>query len=66
MTERLTREHEYTSTACHHEQHDHCRRVCKFCEALCACACHPAEDAAVVRRQARADANREQILRGRP
>lgn len=32
--------HAYVSTACVHEQHVRCRRVCKFCPAECACECH--------------------------
>lgn len=34
--------HDYLSTACLHEQHDQCRRSCKFCPAECSCDCaHP-------------------------
>lgn len=29
--------HNYVSTACEHGLHEHCRRVCKFCEADCLC-----------------------------
>lgn len=37
--------HDYISTACHHELHDKCRRSCKFCAAMCGCACgHPVTD----------------------
>lgn len=32
--------HLYVSTACTHERHDECRRVCKFCPATCLCTCH--------------------------
>ncbi len=43
--------HDYLSTACLHDRHDHCKAtvgttgpkkpgVCKFCEAPCRCACH--------------------------
>jgi hypothetical protein len=32
--------HEYTSTACMHDEHRVCRRTCKFCSALCGCPCH--------------------------
>lgn len=34
--------HIYTSTACQHELHENCRRVCKYCEKpnQCVCACH--------------------------
>lgn len=44
-------EHRYLSTACHHGQHGYCGstvglagpktpRTCKFCPAVCVCACH--------------------------
>lgn len=33
-------EHHYLSTACFHGHHDRCRRICKYCSALCECACH--------------------------
>jgi hypothetical protein len=36
-------EHEYLSTACHHQLHERCRLVCKFCQIPCACECHRAE-----------------------
>lgn len=42
----IDRKHDYVSTACHHNLHDHCRRVCKFCDQPCGCVCHvnpPAE-----------------------
>ena len=29
--------HNYVSTACEHGLHEHCRKVCKFCEADCLC-----------------------------
>lgn len=32
--------HKYISTACQHDLHTRCRRVCKFCEARCLCWCH--------------------------
>lgn len=32
--------HEYVSTACQHELHKQCRKVCKFCDAPCRCHCH--------------------------
>jgi hypothetical protein len=32
--------HDYLSTACHHQRHDECRNVCKFCESECGCDCH--------------------------
>ena len=32
--------HEYVSTACQHDLHDRCRKVCKFCPAPCGCTCH--------------------------
>jgi hypothetical protein len=32
--------HEYVSTACQHQLHADCRRVCKFCPANCGCGCH--------------------------
>lgn len=43
--------HDYLSTACWHNNHDHCKceagmtgskvpGKCKFCEAKCRCACH--------------------------
>jgi hypothetical protein len=35
--------HVYTSTACHHDLHERCRRVCKFCDQPCGCACHDGE-----------------------
>jgi hypothetical protein len=35
--------HNYISTACHHDQHDACRKTCKFCAAKCCCQCHQAE-----------------------
>ncbi len=34
--------HLYTSTACLHLKHGECRKKCKFCVALCGCACHGA------------------------
>lgn len=37
-------EHMYLSTACFHERHEECRRVCKFCPAPCNCSCHDEED----------------------
>lgn len=33
-------QHDYLSTACHHGQHDRCRKECKFCAVPCKCACH--------------------------
>ena len=33
-------DHDYTSTACYHGQHDRCRQLCKFCLARCQCRCH--------------------------
>lgn len=46
-----TRDHNYLSTACLHNEHDYCRNThgqagpkvpgkCKFCDARCACVCH--------------------------
>ena len=32
--------HWYLSTACLHEQHEHCRLTCKYCNAACDCRCH--------------------------
>lgn len=43
--------HHYTSTACHHSQHDYCNNTtgqagpktpatCKWCPAKCECGCH--------------------------
>lgn len=32
--------HRYLSTACHHGKHSECRKECKFCAAVCGCACH--------------------------
>lgn len=32
--------HVYLSTACGHRHHGLCRRVCKWCNAGCACTCH--------------------------
>ncbi len=40
----MTLDHVYTSTACHHELHDQCRQVCKFCESACLCPCHSEEE----------------------
>lgn len=37
----MSTDHAYTSTACQHELHTRCRDVCKFCDARCACSCHP-------------------------
>lgn len=34
--------HEYTSTACLHDQCGSCRNTCKFCDAPCRHPCHPA------------------------
>lgn len=36
--------HDYLSTACLHNVHPHCRLTCKFCDVLCRCDCHPADD----------------------
>lgn len=34
--------HDYVSTACQHDLHARCRRVCKFCDVACRCDCgHP-------------------------
>jgi hypothetical protein len=33
-------DHEYLSTACHHEIHDRCRFNCKYCDHPCQCECH--------------------------
>jgi hypothetical protein len=30
----------YFSTACLHDEHETCRKVCKFCPEKCRCACH--------------------------
>jgi len=35
--------HLYLSTACHHDQHDRCRKTCKFCNTPCLCRCHGSE-----------------------
>lgn len=35
--------HVYRSTACGHQHHDRCRRVCKWCSAGCVCTCHREE-----------------------
>src|SRR5215207_3646129 len=35
-----TPDHDYLSTACHHDEHDDCRQECKFCPAACECKCH--------------------------
>lgn len=32
--------HSYYSTACNHEQHESCRKKCKFCMEPCRCECH--------------------------
>lgn len=37
-------EHVYLSTACRHQQHDQCRKVCKFCDAPCVCGHHLADE----------------------
>lgn len=34
----------YLSTACQHDQHEECRRACKFCEQPCKCTCHADDD----------------------
>jgi hypothetical protein len=39
-TRPFTFEHDYVSTACQHRQHTDCRRICKYCPALCLCVCH--------------------------
>ena len=36
--------HDYLSTACHHDLHKQCRKVCKFCAAACSCPCHAVAD----------------------
>lgn len=36
--------HVYRSTACGHQHHDRCRRVCKWCSAGCVCTCHREEE----------------------
>jgi hypothetical protein len=36
----FVRKHVYLSTACHHEEHDRCRKQCKFCQSKCNCRCH--------------------------
>lgn len=53
--EGLSKDHEYLSTACFHEQHDYCQSLytdagcvkfpaeCKFCMAPCICSCHNKE-----------------------
>lgn len=33
-------QHSYLSTACFHEQHESCRKSCKFCRVECRCTCH--------------------------
>lgn len=38
--------HDYTSTACHHDEHGKCRLRCKYCAALCRCTCHNVKAAA--------------------
>lgn len=30
----------YTSTACHHGEHERCRLGCKHCDEQCRCWCH--------------------------
>ena len=30
----------YLSTACQHNEHETCRKVCKFCPEKCRCECH--------------------------
>ena len=36
----MSTEHDYLSTACHHDLHDRCRKECKFCATPCKCPCH--------------------------
>lgn len=36
--------HSYTSTACQHQLHAACRRLCKFCDTACRCGCHMGGD----------------------
>lgn len=36
--------HIYASTACQHEIHDRCRKVCKFCQEPCRCECHEGQE----------------------
>jgi hypothetical protein len=36
--------HQYLSTACRHQQHEECRKVCKFCDAPCICSHHVADE----------------------
>jgi hypothetical protein len=43
-----TLKHQYFSTACWHENHERCRKECKFCEAKCICPCHRPEKAEVL------------------
>lgn len=39
--------HQYVSTACAHKLcAPLCRRVCKYCPAVCVCPCHVGEDPA--------------------
>lgn len=56
-------DHQYVSTACQHDLHDRCRKVCKFCDAMCGCVCHvqvaTAGDVAAVRFAANAPTDRE-------
>jgi len=33
----------YFSTACQHDEHETCRKVCKFCPEKCRCDCHKGE-----------------------
>jgi hypothetical protein len=35
--------HDYLSTSCWHGHHALCRRLCKYCPALCRCECHGLE-----------------------
>lgn len=30
----------YKSTACFHDEHEKCRKVCKYCGVACWCPCH--------------------------
>lgn len=40
----MAEDHDYISTACQHELHDRCRKVCKFCDEACSCSCHREEN----------------------
>jgi hypothetical protein len=40
MLDQRAGRHDYLSTACLHEFHTECRKMCKFCQTRCRCSCH--------------------------